>query len=228
MINAIAIDDEPFALDVLRTHAEKIPFLSLDATFVSTTEALAFLQKNQVDLVFLDIRMPDLTGIEFAALLPKTVHVVFTTAYAEYAVKGFDLAATDYLLKPISLSRLLQACTLVNERIATENKQQNLSDSLFVKDGYNLVKIDPLKITYIEAGDNYLSIYEGDKRTLTRMTLAELWAKLPKDAFQKVHKSYIVAIAKIEKIERNQVLIGGVKIPLSINLRDDLMRKVKQ
>ncbi|MDB5089946.1 MAG: DNA-binding response regulator [Mucilaginibacter sp.] len=226
MISAIAIDDEPIALDVLKTHAEKIPFLELKATFTSTTDALAFLQQNQVELVFLDIRMPDLTGIEFAALLPGRIHVVFTTAYPEYAVKGFDLAATDYLLKPISLSRLLQACTLVNERIIAENKQVN--NSLFVKDGYNLVKIDPSKITYIEAGDNYLSIYEGEKRTLTRMTLTELLGKLPQDAFQKVHKSYIVAVAKIEKIERNQVLIGGAKVPVSVNLRDDLMRKVKQ
>jgi two-component system LytT family response regulator len=228
MISAIAIDDEPIALNVLKTHAEKIPFLDLKATFVSTTDALAFLQQNKVDFVFLDIRMPDLTGIEFAALIPKQAHIVFTTAYPEYAVKGFDLAATDYLLKPISLSRLLQACTLVNERIMAENKQQGLNSGLFVKDGYNLVKIDPSKITYIEAGDNYLSIYEGEKRTLTRMTLTELLGKLPHDAFQKVHKSYIVAIAKIEKIERNQVLIDGTKIPVSINLRDDLMRKVKQ
>jgi two-component system LytT family response regulator len=227
MISAIAIDDEPIALDVLKTHAQKIPFLELKATFVSTTEALAFLQQNKVDLILLDIRMPDLSGIEFAALLPKPVHVVFTTAYPEYAVKGFDLAATDYLLKPVSLSRLLQACTLVNERIYAENKAENIQ-SLFVKDGYNLVKIDPLKITYIEADDNYLSIYEGDKRTLTRMTLTELLSKLPSHAFQKVHKSYIVAIARIEKIERNQLIIGGIKIPVSVSFRDDLMRKVKQ
>ncbi len=226
MISAIAIDDEPIALDVLKTHAVKIPFLDLKATFLSTTEAMAFLQQHKIDLILLDIRMPDLTGIEFAALVPKPVHIVFTTAYPEYAVKGFDLAATDYLLKPVSLSRLLQACTLVNERIAAEKKQPE-AQSLFVKDGYNLVKIDPSKITYIEAGDNYLSIYEGEKRTLTRMTLAELIAKLPGEAFQKVHKSYIVAIDKIEKIERGQVLVGGAKIPVSVNFRDDLMGKVK-
>jgi len=226
MISAIAIDDEPIALDVLKTHAAKIPFLDLKATFLSTTEAMAFLQQHKIDLILLDIRMPDLTGIQFAALVPKPVHIVFTTAYPEYAVKGFDLAATDYLLKPVSLSRLLQACTLVSERIAAEKKQPE-AQSLFVKDGYNLVKIDPSKITYIEAGDNYLSIYEGDKRTLTRMTLTELIAKLPGGAFQKVHKSYIVAIDKIEKIERGQVLVGGAKIPVSVNFRDDLMGKVK-
>jgi len=226
MIRAIAIDDEPIALDVLKTHAAKIPFLNLKATFLSTTEAMAYLQQHKIDLILLDIRMPDLTGIEFAALVPKPVHIVFTTAYPEYAVKGFDLAATDYLLKPVSLSRLLQACTLVNERIIADKKQSE-AQSLFVKDGYNLVKINPSKITYIEAGDNYLSIYEGEKRTLTRMTLTELLAKLPGEAFQKVHKSYIVAIDKIEKIERGQVLVGGAKIPVSVNFRDDLMGKVK-
>ena len=227
MITAIAIDDEPIALDVLKTHAGKIPFLDLKATFVSTTEAMAFLQQNKIDLILLDIRMPDLTGIEFATLVPKPVRIVFTTAYPEYAVKGFDLAATDYLLKPVSLSRLLQACKLVNERIAADEKQPEALQSLFVKDGYNLVKIDQSKITYIEAGDNYLSIYEGDKRTLTRMTLTELLAKLPGEAFQKVHKSYIIAIDKIEKIERGHVLVGGAKIPVSVNFRDDLMGKVK-
>lgn len=226
MISAIAVDDEPLALDVLKTHAGKIPFLDLKGTFVSTTDALAFLQQHPVDVVFLDIRMPDLTGIEFAALLPKSVHVVFTTAYPEYAVKGFDMAAADYLLKPISLSRLLQACTLVNERISAMTKQP--AGSLFVKDGYNLVKIDLEKITYIEAGDNYLSIYEGEKRTLTRMTLTELFSKLPQESFQKVHKSYIVSLNKIEKIERGQLIVAGVKIPVSASLRDELMLKIKQ
>jgi two-component system LytT family response regulator len=227
MISAIAIDDEPIALDVIKTHAAKIPFLNLKATFLSTTAALAFLQQNKVNLVFLDIRMPDLTGIEFAALIPKPVQVVFTTAYPEYAVKGFDLAATDYLLKPVSLSRLLQACNLVNERLASENKPQEDNQSLFVKDGYNLVKIDIGNITYIEAGDNYLSIYEGEKRTLTRMTLTQLLGKLPPGAFQKVHKSYIVAIAWIEKIESSKLIVNGAKIPLSVNFREDLMSKVK-
>lgn len=226
MINAIAIDDEPIALEVLKTHAEKVSFVDLKATFVSPSEALAYLQQYPVDLIFLDIRMPDVTGIEFASLLPKPVHVVFTTAYPEYAVKGFDLAVTDYLLKPISFSRLLQACTLVNERVAAENKPS--ATGLFVKDGYDLVKIEPAKITYIEAGDNYLSIYEGSKRTLTRMTMADLLTKLPANEFQRVHKSYIVAVHKIEKIERNQLLIGGVKIPVSVTLRYDLMKKLKQ
>jgi DNA-binding LytR/AlgR family response regulator len=199
--------------------------MDLKATFVSTTEAMAYLQQNKTDLILLDIRMPDLTGIEFATLVPRPVHIVFTTAYPEYAVKGFDLAATDYLLKPVSLSRLLQACTLVNERVMADKKQP--AQALFVKDGYNLVKIDPSKITYIEAGDNYLSIYEGERRTLTRMTLTELLVKLPAEGFQKVHKSYIVALDKIEKIERGQVQVGGVKIPVSANFRDELMGKLK-
>lgn len=226
MISAIAVDDEPIALDVLKTHAEKIPFLDLKATFVSTGDALAFLQQSSVDVVFLDIRMPDLTGIEFAALLPRSVHVVFTTAYPEYAVKGFDMAATDYLLKPISLSRLLQACALVNDRRSL--LQKHSAGNLFVKDGYDLVKIDLSKITYIESGDNYLSIYEGEKRTLTRMTLTEIMSKLPQESFQKVHKSYIVALDKIDKIERGQLLVAGLKIPVSAGFRDHLMLKLKQ
>ncbi|HVW97348.1 MAG TPA: LytTR family DNA-binding domain-containing protein [Mucilaginibacter sp.] len=227
MISAIAIDDEPLALEVLKTHAAKIPFLELKHTFLSTTGALAFLQQNKVDVVFLDIRMPDLTGIEFAASIPKSVHVVFTTAYPEYAVRGFDLAATDYLLKPVTLSRLLQACNLVKERMAKASGQPEITRTLFVKDGYNLVKIDIPDITFIEAGDNYLSIFEGEKRTLTRMTLTELLGKLPSDAFQRVHKSYIVAVSRIEKIERAQVIVDGRRIPVSPGFKDELLHKVK-
>ncbi|MEN0054025.1 MAG: LytTR family DNA-binding domain-containing protein [Mucilaginibacter sp.] len=228
MIRAIAIDDEPIALDVIRLHAIKIPFLDLKATFVSTTEALKYLQVNEVDLVFLDIRMPDLTGIELATLLPKTLHVIFTTAYAEYAVKGFDLAAADYLLKPINLSRLLQGCILVKERMLKDSAAKKQEAHLFVKEGYDLVKIDLNQITYIEAGDNYLSIYQGHKRTLTRMTLTEISNRLSPDAFQRIHKSYIIALKFIEKIERSQLIVDGVKVPLSAAYKDDLLFKLKQ
>ncbi len=228
MITAIAIDDEPIALDIIRIHASKIPFLDLKATFVSTMEALAYLQVNEANLIFLDIRMPDLTGLEFAVLLPKNIYVVFTTAYAEFAVKGFELAAADYLLKPISLSRLLQACTLVKDRMIKKGQGKAPGPFLFVKEGYDLVKIDPHKITYIEAGDNYLSIYQGEKRTLTRMTLAEINSKLDPDTFQRIHKSYIVAINCIEKIERGQLMVGGLKLPLSISYRSDLMQKLNR
>ena len=226
MISAIAIDDEPIALDIIKTHAANIPFIDLKATFLSATDALAWIQKNETDVVFLDIRMPDLTGIEFASLISKPAHIIFTTAYPEYAVKGFDLAATDYLLKPVSLSRMLQACTLVKERIPAGKPQLGSSQSLFVKDGYDLVKINIPDISYVEAGDNYLSIYEGSKRTLTRMTLTEMLDKLPAATFQKVHKSYIVAVTKIDKIERSHLLIGNVRVPVSVNFKDALMRKV--
>ena len=227
MIKAIAIDDEPIALDVIRQHAVKIPFLELNATFLSTTEALSYLQANKVNLIFLDIMMPDLTGIEFASLLPRDVQIVFTTAFSEYAVKGFDLAAADYLLKPISLSRLLQACSLVNERMLKGVGSKDHSPNLFVKEGYDLVKIDPQNISHIEAGDNYLTIYHGEKRTLTRMTLTEISNKLNPDNFQRVHKSHIVAVHFIEKIEKWQVLVNGIKIPLSANYKDELMLKIK-
>ena len=226
MINAIAIDDEPIALDVLKAHAAKIPFVNLLAVFTSATEALAHLQTQPVDLVFLDIQMPDITGIDFAALLPPTTQVVFTTAYQQYAVQGFEIAATDYLLKPINFARLTQACNRVSKKIAGMDIQYGAANILFVKDGYNLVKINVDKITYIKAADNYLSIYEGEKRTLARMTFAELLQKLPAAQFLRIHKSYVVALAKIEKVERSGLLVNGMKIPVSGKFRDDLMKRL--
>jgi len=227
MITAIAVDDEPIALEILKLHAAKIPFLDLQAVFVNTTKALGFIRNCKIDLVFLDIRMPDLSGFEFASAIPENIHIVFTTAHPEHAVEGFNIAATDFLLKPISLARLLQACDLVSRRISLERDKFN-KQSFFVKDGYKLVKIDMDKITYIEADDNYLSIYEGEKRTLTRMTLTEILNKLPAYNFQRVHKSFVISLAKVDRIEGNHLLINNKKVPVSVNYKDQLMLSIGQ
>ncbi|WP_316817249.1 LytTR family DNA-binding domain-containing protein [Pedobacter nyackensis] len=227
MIKVITVDDEPVAHDIIRAHAEKIPFISLDATFLSATDALLYIKNNRVDLVFLDIAMPDLSGIEFASMLNLENQVVFTTAYPEYALKGFELAATDYLLKPINFTRFLKACQLAERRFqAHEVKKRQEEDALFVKDGHDWVQIKFSNLVYAKAEDNYVDLHETDKHTLTRITLTELQTKLPADQFLRVHKSFIISRQKIERIEKHQVIVAGKKIPLSKLYRDQLMQNL--
>jgi len=225
MIKAIAIDDEPVALDIIKAHAGKIPFLQLAHTFLSATQALAYLQSNPVDVVFLDIPMPDISGLEFAAMLPQSTQVIFTTAYAEHALKGYELAVTDYLLKPINFNRFLQACQLAESRQLKANTiKATPEESIFVKDGYNWLQIKLNNLLYAQAEDNYVSLYEAGKRTLTRITLIELQSKLPAQQFIRIHKSYMVALSKIDKVEKHQLTVAGICIPISKLYRDELMR----
>lgn len=227
MIKVIAVDDEPVSHDIIRAHAEKIPFISLDATFLSATDALLYTKSERVDLVFLDIAMPDLSGIEFAAMLNVDVQVIFTTAYPEYALKGFELAATDYLLKPINFTRFLKACRLAQTRFQLpEERKKEEKQVLFVKDGYDWVQIKFSDLVYAKAEDNYMDLHETNKHTLTRITLTELQTKLPADQFLRVHKSFIISIQKIERIEKHQVIVAGIKIPLSKLYRDQLLQNL--
>lgn len=226
-MKVIAVDDEPVALDIIRDHAEKIPFISLDATFLSATDALAYIKNVHVDLVFLDIAMPDLSGIEFASMLSREVQVIFTTAYQEYALKGFEMAATDYLLKPINFTRFLKACQLAEARcLVPDVKKREENHALFVKDGHDWVQVKFSNLVYAKAEDNYVDLYETDKHTLTRITLTELLTKLPKDQFLRVHKSFIISRQKIERIEKHQVIVAGNKIPLSKLYRDHLLQNL--
>jgi two-component system, LytTR family, response regulator len=224
-MRCIAIDDEPIALEVLKAHAQKVPFLQLQATFVSASEALAYLQHNEVGLVFLDIKMPDISGLEVAKLIGKQTGIVFTTAFAEYALQGFELAVVDYLLKPISFPRFLQACTRAQE-LQQKQATEEAPEFLFVKVGYDWERVNLKELLYIEADDNYLTFYEPQKRTLSRMTLTEAQEKLPAQRFVRLHRSYVVATDKIEKIERHQVTLAGKAIPISPTYRDNLLQQL--
>ncbi|MBC8156357.1 MAG: response regulator transcription factor [Bacteroidetes bacterium] len=240
MLTAIAIDDEPIALDVIRFHANKVPFLYLKQTFVNAIEALSYLRTEPVDLVFLDVNMPDLTGLDVARLLPPTTMVIFSTAYAEHAVKGFELNAVDYLVKPVDFGRFLQACNRANERRQslanpTDDRKRSPAERdavsrdpvLFVKDGYDYVRIALDDLLYIESEGNYLTFYETGKKVVTRMTVAEAMTQLPGPGFMRIHKSYIVSLTHIDKIERHQVTIGKTQIPLAGTYRDELLERVK-
>lgn len=221
-IKAIAVDDEPIALEVIRAHAAKVPYIDLKETFVSATEALVYVKKEPIQLVFLDINMPDLTGIDFSTMIPPSVLVVFTTAYSEYALKGYELNALDYLLKPFTFSRFMQACEKANDRLEVKTEKE----AFFIKDGYSLIRIDLDNLLYIEADGNYLTFFEKNKKTTVRHTLTDLLSKLPKNAFLKINKSCIVALNKIDKVENQYIIINGSRLFLAKNYRDVLLKSL--
>ncbi|MGF7217124.1 DNA-binding LytR/AlgR family response regulator [Spirosoma lacussanchae] len=224
MVNAIAIDDEPAALEVLRHYADKVPFLNLVQTFVGTADALAFLHTERVDLIFLDIMMPDLSGTDFArSIAPLQKSIIFTTAFTDYAVEGFNLQALDYLLKPIEYGRFLQACNRAYAQLMT---QRGALSSIFVKDGYDWIRVNLEEILYIHSDTNLLFIHEQNRQISTRMTITDMLATLPNDQFIRVHKSYIVALRAIRRIERHQLTVGTVTIPLAGSYRDTVEQRL--
>lgn len=213
---AIAIDDEPIALDIVAAHASKVPFLKLAAQFTNAFEAISYLQQHRVDLIFLDIKMPDISGIDFVKTLSRPPMIIFTTAYSEHAVQSFELDAVDYLLKPFSLSRFLKSCHKAKELLDLRNQTSELkANFMFVKDGYETVKIVFEDIIYIEASGNYTQIHlNDDKRISTRITINELVDTLPSADFIRIHRTFIVAKNKITKFDRAQVWIGNQCFPL--------------
>ena len=220
---AIAIDDEPIALDIVRSHASKVPYLNLKADFTDAFKAIDYINREPVDLVFLDIKMPDISGIDFVKSLNAKPLVIFTTAYSEHAVNGFDLDAVDYLLKPFSLSRFIKACNKAQElyQLRSKNIQH---DYIFLKTGYEQVKVRFDEILYLEAAGNYVSFVLKDKSVLSRMTFTEVETVLPSEKFIRIHRSFLVAISQINKIERHQVTIANLVIPVSEAYLQDLMR----
>jgi DNA-binding LytR/AlgR family response regulator len=216
MIRAIAIDDEPLALEVIRSHAGKVPFLELAACFTDAFKALEYLAKEPVDLLFLDIKMPDITGLELMESLQQKPMVIFTTAYAEHAVQSYELNAADYLLKPFAFTRFLKACHKANELLqAKQNYKPIAADSIFIKSGYEQVKINYSDILYLESGGNYMSFILANGRTvLSRLTMTDALALLPPNQFIRIHRSYIVNKLKVERAERHQLHVGQHTVPV--------------
>jgi DNA-binding LytR/AlgR family response regulator len=220
MINCIAIDDEPLALHLIREYASKINFLNLQETFTDTDEAKAWLQENEVDLLFLDIQMPDINGIQFYKSLTKKPQVIFTTAYSEYAVEGFNVDAIDYLLKPFEYDRFLKSVYKAKEYLEFLSNQELQMASIFIKVDYQLMKINLKEIELIEGLDDYIRIYVKPKPVLALMTLKSIQEKLPSQEFVRVHRSYIVPVSKIESFGRNKVKINGREIPIGSSYGD--------
>lgn len=220
ILKSIIIDDEPLARELLQDFARKVSFLEITASFSNGMEALEYLQQKQVDLVFLDIQMPDITGLELLQTLSSRPKIIFTTAYAEYAVEGFNLDAVDYLLKPFDFPRFLKAVNKAMELHLLENqpkivKQSVEEDFLFVKDGRELVKIYFDEIDYIQGQKDYVRFKTSTKKLLSLMNMKDLERDLPHDRFLRIHQSYIVNTARIESVSNDHVKIAGEFLTVS-------------
>jgi DNA-binding LytR/AlgR family response regulator len=214
MIHCIAIDDEPLALQLISEYCSKISFLKLEKVFTNTDEARVYLQENKVDLLFLDIQMPDINGMQFYKSLAEKPPVIFTTAFKDFAVEGFSVDAIDYLLKPFEYDRFLKACYKANEYMEFLSSQEMQLNSIFVKVNYEIMKINLKDIELIEALDDYIKIYIKPTPVLTLMTLKSIQEKLPSRDFVRVHRSFIVPLSRIEKFSKTKLWVAGKEIPI--------------
>ncbi len=214
MINCIAIDDEPLALQLIKEYCDKIPFLNLQERFTNPKEADSFLKRNKVDLLFLDIQMPDCNGVEFYRSLQHKPAVVFTTAFKDFAVEGFNVDAIDYLLKPFDYARFLKSVYKVKEYLEFISSKDLELSSIFVKVNYEMMKINLKDIDLIEALDDYIKIHIKPNPVLTLMTLKGIQEKLSPKEFIRVHRSYIIPINKIEKFNRQKITVAGKEVPV--------------
>lgn len=240
-IRCLAVDDEQHALDIIADYVSKIPTLELVATTTNAIEAFQILQKDTINLIFLDVHMPEITGIQFLKLLGGRTKVILCTAYPEYALDGFDLDIVDYLLKPVRFERFQKAVqkaqTLIEaetnelpKSLPTTNAAVSLSDYIFVKTETKgkLLKVVLSEIRYVEGLGNYVSIYTDEKRIITLLTIKELEERLPKPHFLRVHKSYIVAAAKIQGIDGNQIMVAEGNIPLGDTYREAFLNGLQE
>ncbi len=237
MINVLIVDDEPLALDVLETFIEQMPEINIVKKCENAFEANEALKHNDIDLLFLDIQMPQLTGIDFYKSLKNPPEVIFTTAYSNYAVEGFEMDAVDYLVKPISLDRFMKAVNKASEKIGSKKVGSNASsteeeDFIFVKADKKLIKVNYNDILYIEGLKDYVIIRMETGRVITLQTMKSLEDKLPEKFFKRIHRSYILGLNKIQAVVGNVVELvenGKTKqIPIGKNYRDELLQIVNQ
>ncbi|HXL58771.1 MAG TPA: LytTR family DNA-binding domain-containing protein [Chitinophagaceae bacterium] len=228
MLKAIAIDDEPIALEVIKNLSLKISFVELRGFFTDAFEAVGFLRKEKIDLIFLDIKMPDISGIDFLKSIPNPPMVIFTTAYSEHAVQSFELDAIDYLLKPFSQSRFLKACNKAYEQFELrKNISTSVPDSIFIKSGYDQIRVDLEDILYAESNGNYVQFVLEKNKIVSRLTTSEAEALLPASAFIRIHRSYIVAKKRISKIEKNSVWINQTELPVGASYINEIIKIIK-
>jgi two-component system, LytTR family, response regulator LytT len=225
-LKTIAIDDEPLAITLLIDYISKTPFLELAGTFDNPLDAVDFLHHEQIDLILVDIQMPDLTGIEFTRMLENGPKIIFTTAYAQYALEGFKLNATDYLLKPFSYEEFLKAAQKAYKIAELENNAATTVEAnnqfLFLKSEYKIRRINFNDILYIEGLKDYIKVFirTDPKPVMSLNSLKALEQKLPEEKFMRVHRSFIVNLEQIETIERSRIVFGKEYIPVSDQYKD--------
>lgn len=232
MINCVIIDDEPLARKGLREYISDVDFLHLSGEYDNPLKATDIISKGGVQLLFLDIQMPKITGIEFMKTLQNPIPVIFTTAFPQFALDGFELNALDYLVKPISFDRFLKAVLKAKEYYEVRQSNEvgkymaEAHDHFFIKSDSRLVKIFFNEILYVEALQNYVVVHTAEKKYITYLTFKSVEEYLPASQFIKVHKSFIVSASKIDSIDGNDIRIGAHHIPISRNLKDDVMDKL--
>jgi DNA-binding LytR/AlgR family response regulator len=231
MIRCAVIDDEPLARECIVNYVKEVDFLQLAGTGSNPVDLTRLLDDKKVDLIFLDIQMPVINGLEFLRMTPNPPMVIITTAYPSYALEGFQLNVLDYLVKPITFSHFFKAVTKAKEyhhllTHSKENSQRSTSDYFFVKCDYKYEKIFVNDILFVQAMQNYVSIYTQKGKFMTLLYLKNIEEKLDPQAFIRVHKSYVVAISKIEAIENNEILIQSHRIPVSRNYQHEVLDRV--
>ncbi|MBI9042382.1 LytTR family DNA-binding domain-containing protein [Lutibacter sp.] len=233
IVNCIIVDDEPIAREILESHLQKVAVVNVVATCKNAIEAFNQINSNQIDLIFLDINMPEISGLSFVKSINKNIKVIFTTAYREYAVDGFNLQAVDYLLKPISFERLLQA---VNKYLGENSVEINetsseiiieKNDFIFVRADRKMVKINFSEIHFIESLSDYVKIQLQDNVIVTRETISNIEAKLPKSDFIRIHRSYIVSMASINSFTNEFIEINNKALPISRSYKKDVLFRLE-
>jgi two-component system LytT family response regulator len=223
MISCIAIDDEPKALEVIERYCQKISLISLKATFREPLKAIEFLNREKVDLIFLDINMPDLSGIQLLQTLSPRPLIIFTTAYSQYAVESYELNALDYLLKPITFERFLLAINKAAAALSSRTTTGMDEDAaVFIKSGPQTYRVKVSEILYLEKDGNYITVHLKDGNILIRENMGDIFDLIPAADFIRVHKSYVVGIRHISMIEVHQLIVNGEKIPIGSTYRDSL------
>jgi two-component system LytT family response regulator len=230
MIDCIIIDDKPLAIDILADYINKVPFLKLAGSFSNPHTAFQYIKEASVDLIFLDIQMPELTGIQFMRILEGKCKVIFVTAYTEYALEGYEHDVIDYLLKPVSFERFYKAAekarkqceltSIVLKDVMNAEMPSADTNNLFIKTDYKIVRIAINTILYIEAKQNYISIITNENSVLSLQSIKSIEQRLPNNKFIRIHKSYIVSIDNIDTIEKSSIHIGETTLPVGHNYRD--------
>lgn len=228
-INCAIIDDEPLARDLLESYVNKTPFLTLAGKYGSAVEAMSDVKEQHIQLLFLDIQMPDLNGIEFSRLVPPETRIIFTTAFQQYALDGFRVNALDYLMKPINYNEFLQSASKALEwftLVEKDHASPTPADFIYVKSDYKLIQIKLKDILYIEGLKDYLKIYLEDqpRPILSLLSMKNMEERLPHPQFMRVHRSYIVQMAKVKVLDKTQIILGKSRIPISDSYRNEIMQ----
>jgi len=226
MLKCLIVDDEPIAREGIKDYIDKVDFLEVSGFCSSGIEAAEYLKSNPVDLMFLDIQMPHLTGLEFLESLDRTPLTILTTAYSEYALEGFRLQVVDYLLKPITFKRFFQAVLKAHEIFNLKNTNNDINTDMYVRQNDSFLKIAWKDILYVESMQNYLKLHFKNKTIVIHQTMTSIEETLPKEYFFRIHKSFLVNISQIELISGGRIIINGNGLPISRQRKDDLLNTV--